>query len=135
MMGIIKKKLYYFLTNFNCDGIRSFLIISSYLWSILLFMPGYTFDKGTYNLMAFIASENVWAIAFLLYAILGTLNLEDLFDRKYTIVESIIGFLIWSTTAVCIFMSTSQAPAAAAPHIVGAFMSWWVLIRAGLKNV
>lgn len=134
-MGTIKKKVYYFLTNFNCDGIRSFLIISSYLWSVLLFMPGSTFDKETYYLMAKIADENIWATVFFVYAFVGTLNLEDLFERKYIIFESIIGFLIWSTTAVCIYMSTSQAPAAAAPHIIGAFMSWWILIRAGLKNV
>jgi hypothetical protein len=134
-MNTVKQKIYFLLTKFNCDGVRIFLIVSSYLWSVLLFMPGNTFDKETYYLMAKIADEHVWAIGFFVYALLGTLNLENLFDRKYIIVESIIGFLIWSTTAVCLYMSTSQAPAAAAPHIIGAFMSWWILIRAGLKNV
>lgn len=135
-MNSIKVKVYYFLTQVDCASAKAFLIAASYLWGIFLFYPGNSFDIHTHRLMEKIASETVWASAFMSYAILGTLISQRFFSSKYiTLIESIIGFLIWTTAAVCIFMSTSQAPAVAAPHIIGACMSWWILIRTGLKHV
>lgn len=134
-MNKIKMKVVYFLLHLNCNSSRVFLTMSSYLWAFLLLLPGDTFDKQSYILMSKIAPEMFWAVAFLCYAIISTLNLNFIFDSKYLkLAEAIVGFLIWTTAAVGIYMSTAQAPAVAAPHIVGACMSWWILIRTGLKN-
>ena len=130
----VGKKILYLL-NQDYDDAHIFLVSSSYLWSIMLFLPGTTFDKQTYFLMSQLANEYVWGSAFLIYALAGSALLTFNSPNKYlTYFDAVFGFLLWSITAACVFFSTSQAPAAAAPHIVGSFISWWILIKTGTNN-
>lgn len=131
----IKNKIYYFFTFADCTFAKIFLAISSLLWALILFLPGNTFDWAPYSLMKEIASEFWWGVAHLIY---GTLIIYTLTHANHSkiigMIESVIGFLIWTTSAICMLIAVYPISAAISPHIVGALATWWVLIRTDLTN-
>lgn len=134
MKETLKARIYYFFTYAEFNSARVFLALSSALWAIMLFMPGLSFDRPTYKIMSEIANEYVWASAFLISSILTLYDVVRKDDNKYLcIFDATLSFLLWTVSAICMTISVFPVPAAIAPHIAGALVTWWVLIRTDFK--
>ena len=120
----------YLFLHSDVEPLRFFIALSSLLWGFLLFWPGETFDRQTYALMGQMAPETAWAIAHLVH---GVTAVGSIFSgakgRLVWVLDPILGCLLWTTSAVAMMASVFPVPAAIAPHIVGAAVSWWLLVR------
>lgn len=117
---------------FRCDvePLRFFIALSSLLWGILLFWPGETFDRQTYALMGTMAPEWGWALAHLLHGIAAVWSIvTGRKNRAIWVLDPILGCLLWTTSAAAMLFAVFPVPAAIAPHIIGAAVSWWLLVR------
>lgn len=117
---------------------RLALAAGAILWAAFLWWPGELFgpSRKTYEIMAEIASENLWAAAFavqgvvMLYGLLCACRSKILFH-----VDAVFGCVLWTAATAACFLahftswSTYQPPAAMAYELVGAVLSWWCLVR------
>jgi hypothetical protein len=111
------------------------LAVAEFLWAITLFMPGNTFDRPTYTLLASIAPEFVWALAFVLMGSLQTYILikGDYHDRL-AVWFAASNMTFWTFVCITMVLSISPFPAAISGEIALAIGASWVFIRSGKKT-
>lgn len=127
----------------DLEATRFGLAIGSLLWAVLLFWPGtlFTPERTTYRLMAEVAQEEVWALAFLIqgFAMLYSL-LWGYKSRISFTLDALFGCVLWTTSTLACFIAhyksiyTYQPPAAMAYELIGAMFSWWHLVRYSYQN-
>lgn len=126
----IANRIVYLLLRSDIEPIRFFIATSSLLWGILLLLPGDTFERPTYTLMASLASEGVWATAHLAHSVTAIYSLFTGAKNKLIFgLDPILGAAIWTTSGIAMLASVSPVPAAIAPHLIGAVAAWWLLVR------
>ena len=126
----IRHRIGYLFMHSDLEALRFFVAASSLLWGVMLALPGTTFDRQTYELMAAVAPELAWAVAHFLHAGAAIWALLSGRNGKIWFIASpVLGCLIWTTSAIAMLFSVWPVPAAIAPHIVGAAASWWLLVR------
>ncbi len=87
-------------------ALRYIIALSSLFWAFQLFLPVILFtpSRTTYTLMAAIANENIWAIAFLISGSVGMysvfMNVRNCFTLTF---ESVLGSILWSTSTIACF--------------------------------
>lgn len=114
---------------------RFSLVISSLLWSLMLFWPGDTFSRPTYSLMGNALDEHIWASLFLIHSLVGSITLSTGKVNPVTFaLEGVLGCLIWTSSCLMMLFSVYPPPAAISAEIVMAFTSWWILIRYPLRG-
>lgn len=127
---LAKMRLKFLFLTASTDTVNLFLCVSSLLWAALLLWPGHTFDRPTYSMMGQLAPEVAWGIAHLIHSLAG---LYALFlgrnNRTLFALDPVLGCFLWTTSAIAMCLSVYPPPAAIAPHIIGAFASWWLLVR------
>lgn len=127
------KRVKQVLLESDLDSTRFFLALAATLWGVLLFWPDDTFSRQTYSVMKSIASEWVWASAFLVQ---GLLAFWSLFKSRNTIpfflLDVLLGCVLWSSSCIAMLVSVYPPPAAISAEISAAFASWWVLVRYSL---
>lgn len=126
----VRQRLVWMALESNMDALRLVLALSALLWAFLLFLPGDTFTRPTYALMARMAPEHAWASAFLFQGaamlwslVTGTAN------RTLFVIDAALGCLLWTTSCVAMLFAVFPVPAAISAEIVSAFASWWVMAR------
>lgn len=134
----IPSRLAYILWKSDLEATRLGLSIGSLLWALLLFWPGDLFSpsRTTYRLMAEIAPEEVWALAFLVQGLVMLYSLLWGYRSRFSFtVDAFFGCVLWTSSTAACFLShyqtfgTYQPPAAMAYEAVGAMFSWWHLVR------
>ena len=134
----IKSRLYHICWLSDLEATRFSLAVGSLLWAALLFWPGELFTpaRTTYHLMAKIAPEEVWALAFLVQGLVMIYSLLWGYKSRLSFfLDALLGCVLWTTSTVACFvahfnsLSTYQPPAAMAYEIMGALASWWCLVR------
>lgn len=127
------KRVKQVLLESDLDLTRFFLALAATLWGVLLFWPGDTFSRQTYSVMKSIASEWVWASAFLIQ---GLLAFWSLFKSRNTtpffLLDALLGCVLWSSSCIAMLVSVYPLPAAISAEISAAFASWWALVRYSL---
>lgn len=114
----------------SMDSLRVCLSVAALTWSALLYWPGDTFNRPTYDLMNYVAGELWWATAFLLQGVVMLLALlYDYRDRFVVLFDCVMGCVLWSACTVMMLLSVYPPPAAISAEIIMAFASWWVLVR------
>ena len=135
------------------DITRLGLIFGSLLWAVLLLLPVELFPtaaqiaagKGrtTYALMATVATERFWGMAFLTNAIFSSLSLFcGIRSRITLLLDGVLGCLLWTGSTLLCFAAywphnvglweaiiSYPPPAAMSGEIVMAFYSWWHMVR------
>lgn len=131
-------RLSYLIWHSDLEATRLCLALGSLLWAALLLWPGTLFTPGrqTYAVMASIASEELWGVAFLIQ---GTVMLFSLFNghksKLFFVVDALLGCLLWTASTWACFLAhfesidTYQPPAAMAYELIGAIASWWCFVR------
>lgn len=112
---------------------RFTLAFGALMWAVLLAWPGDLFHaRPVYRVMAEVAPQTVWALAF---GIQGLFALAALLtgcrNRLVWFMEGLGGCILW--TAACIACLTAfgyeSPPATMASDIALAGASWWNLVR------
>lgn len=123
---------------------RLLLALSSLTWAFILFTTGHLFTgRPTYDVMAAIAGENVWAFPFTVH---GCIAMYTLFtnsrNRVTLLLDGLLGCVIWTaSTAACfsaywphadsfwISLTTYKPPAALSADIWMSVAAWWHFIK------
>jgi hypothetical protein len=107
--------------------------LASFMWSVMLFAPGSTFERQTYSVMLDTMPEVQWAWLFLLH---GAISMWAVVwqrtDAWLVIADNVLGSLLWTGSCSMIiiaFAPTDPLPAATGANIVLAAFSWWCLVR------
>ena len=118
-------------TIFDTDltGVRLFLAMASFLWFVLLALPGSTFDRPTYTGMAHVMTEEGWAALFLLDAVVQlSIVLQEDFHSRFARYFAGANFALWGFVVVSMLLSVSL-PAATSAEVVAAIWAGWIWIR------
>jgi hypothetical protein len=114
----------------SVEPLRISIGLGSLLWGVMLLMSGDTFSMRGYRYMAAAAPESAWGIAHLIHGITAIYSmLTGAKGKLIWLTDPILGCVLWTATAVCLVMAGPPANAAIAPDIVGAIVSWWLLVR------
>lgn len=126
------------MLNSSMRSVRFTIALSSLVFALLLWWPGTLFTAGrtTYRLMAEIAPENVWGVAFFIHFIFATRTLIWCQYNRWTFIgDAVWGAVIWTVATVACFAAHWQhgiayaPPAAMSAEIGVLFASWWYMAR------
>ena len=139
----IKSRLTHIMWYSDLEATRFSLAMGSILWAVLLFWPGELFTpaRTTYQLMAAIAPEHIWAALFLFQGSVMIYSLLWGYRSQLSFVaDAVLGCLLWSSSTIACFLSHYQSPASYQPpaamsyEVMGALASWWCLVRYTFTN-
>ena len=123
-------RIRYMLFVSSIEPLRLTIGLGSLLWAAMLFHPGDTFAIPGYAFMASVASEYAWGLAHLTHGVTAVYSmLTGAKGRLIWFADPILGCVLWTSTAVCLIASGPPLHAAIAPDVVGALVSWWLLVR------
>jgi hypothetical protein len=124
------RRIRYMLFVSSVEPLRLTIGLGSLLWAALLFWPGNTFARPVYHYMGVIGPEEAWAIAHLIHGVTAVFSmLTGAKGKLIWFADPILGCVVWTSSAIAMMASVSPLPAAIAPHIVSAVVSWWLLVR------
>lgn len=137
MIDLFKRRMVELLVYSETTSVRAALILNALWWTVLLLLPGNTFERPVYRYMGAIASEDAWASLFTAYAVMATHRLVSEKDSPtMALVVNVVGCLLFGSTCTAIWCSVPYpVPAGLAPDITMALASFWVLMRTGLNGV
>ena len=111
------------------------LFMAELIWALSLFWPGNTFDRPTYSIMSKIASENIWASAFLAT---GLMQLYLLLSQNYftRFAQCFAGWnaIFWTFIVIAMYNSVTPPPAAISGETSLAIAAAWIFVRSGYKT-
>lgn len=118
---------------------RFMLALAASFWAALLYMPGDTFARPVYRLMAELAGDHAemkWAALWTAHAVGMWWRLVAKKPRPYTaFCVNSLGVLLFSGAAYSIFfVMTFPIPAAIAPDVVLALAAFWVMVRTSVNS-
>lgn len=109
---------------------RLMLFVGELCWAVMLWWPGDTFSRPTYETMQRIAPELVWAVAF---SITAALQIYLVAFEKHNHPNAVWFYwwnaLIWSAAVASMLYSVYPPPAAIGAEIASAFAAIWIAIR------
>jgi hypothetical protein len=118
----------------DLHGTRCILALAEVIWSITLFLPGETFSRPTYHVMAQVASENAWGVIFAISAITQiSILVKGEYHSTFSTVFAGWNSVLWSFVVISMYLSISPVPAAISGETALAIGAAWIWIRSGLK--
>lgn len=109
---------------------RLALAFAELCWAIMLLWPGDTFGRPTYTIMAHIAPELCWAVAFLATSILQfTIVAFELCKTRAAWVFAGWNTALWLTSIVAMIVSVQPPPAAIGGEVALALSALWIFAR------
>lgn len=117
---------------FDSDLIATRLLLgfAEFLWAVMLFWPGETFDRPTYTLMSAVASETVWACAF---GLTSYFQFHVVLNQKQHTLGAhyfaLWNAVVWAYVVGSMLLSVYPPPAAIAGEISLMLAATWVFVR------
>lgn len=109
---------------------RLTLFIAELLWAVMLFWPGDTFGRPTYDAMAHIASEEVWGAVF---AVSAAMQLHIVLSESFhtPLSRAFAGWnaALWVFTIIGMLGSVYPPPAAIGGEIALTVLAVWIFAR------
>lgn len=135
MLKLISCRSMALLRYTDLEATRFTLALAEMLWAFTLFMPGDTFDRPTYAVLAKIAPEMVWASIFLMMSCVQTYILyKGEYHDRLAIWFALVNSSFWTFVCLSMVLSVSPFPAAISGEISLAIASFWIFIRSGCKH-
>jgi hypothetical protein len=115
---------------------RFMLAIAASSWSLMLALPGDTFERPVYRYMALVGPEWAWAWLWGFHAAgMWWRTFSDKPRPIAALLINMLGVMLFTSSAISIFLSlTYPLPAAVAADVVFALAAFWVLIRTHVNN-
>jgi hypothetical protein len=131
----------------HIDATRLLLAMGSFTWAILLAWPGdlFTPARTTYKLMAVVAPELFWALAFLVHGVWAIYTLTTgCRNRASLIMDAFLGCVLWTSSTLLCFAAhwphgittgvldqimQYPMPAAMSGELWMSIASWWCFVR------
>lgn len=109
---------------------RVTLAMAELVWAIMLFWPGDTFARPTYTIMAHVAIEEIWALAFLLSAVtqISIVLMED-YHSTFARYFAAWNASLWVYVVLSMMLSVYPPPAAISGELALAVSAVWIWIR------
>lgn len=108
---------------------RFMLAFAEFLWGILLLWPGDTFNRQYYHNMAYLMSENVWGILFLITSIFQfSIVIRNILHSRLARIFAIWNTFIW-ITAVTSLVLIYPPSAAMGGEISLMLVAIWIWVR------
>lgn len=109
---------------------RITLAVAEVLWALMLFWPGDTFVRQTYEIISGMMSETAWAFTFLISGILQmSIVLFNQYGRPWAQVFANWNAVLWVFVVGASLMSVYPPPAAMGGEIALACAAVWVWAR------
>ena len=109
---------------------RFWLFLAEFLWAVMLFWPGDTFERPTYVQMGKIAPEMVWAFLFLLTAVIQlNIIINETYHEFWARCFSIWNAVLWTSTVTLMIFGVYPPPAAIGGEIALTVSAIWIAIR------
>jgi hypothetical protein len=132
-MHLIKSRAFNLIYGSDLHATRLLLGIAELAWAIALFWPGDTFSRPTYSVMALVAPETCWAIAFLITSFLQFhILLYTNYHSKFAVIFAGWNSFLWIFTVFSMYMGVYPPPAAISGELAMALGATWVFIRTGV---
>lgn len=109
---------------------RLTLFMAEAAWAFMLFWPGETFGRPTYDAMAHVASEEAWALIFAVSSAtqLNIVLMED-FHSRFARYFAAWNAVLWVYVVVGMLLSVYPPPAAIGAEIAAAVLAFWIFVR------
>ena len=109
---------------------RITLAMAEVLWALMLFWPGDTFVRPTYEIISGVMSETAWAFTFLISSILQTgIVLFNQYGKPWAQVFANWNAVMWVFVVGASLMSVYPPPAAIGGEIALACAAFWIWVR------
>ena len=117
-------------------GLRFILGLSEFIWAVTLTLPGNTFNRPTYTVMASFMSECAWAV---LFAIMGLCQWFIIYKQdyhsKFAIIFAGCNSIFWWFVVMSMVVSVAPFPAAISGEVGLAVGAAWIFIRSGMPCI
>ena len=120
---------------FDSDLIATRLTLSlaEFLWAAMLWWPGDTFGRPTYNGMANVMPEDAWGLIFAASAVTQlSIVAQGHFNRTYARLFAGWNAALWTYVVISMLRSVYPPPAAISGEIALMFAAGWVWVRPGV---
>ena len=109
---------------------RLMLFMGELCWAIMLWWPGDTFLRPTYDHMGQVTGELIWATAFTITAALQLyIVLFELYDRPAARLFAWWNAALWVSVVLLMLASVYPPPAAIGMEISGMVGACWIAVR------
>lgn len=109
---------------------RLTLAFAEFLWAVMLFWPGSTFDRPTYHYMSHVMSETAWGFVFLISCLLQAyIALYNHQNRDWAKVFANWNAALWVFVVGAAMLSVSPPPAAMAGEFALTLAAVWIWIK------
>jgi len=109
---------------------RITLAFAEFLWAVMLFWPGDTFNRPTYFMMSNVMSEITWGFVFLASSMVQLyIALFNHQNRDWAKVFANWNAVLWVFVVGAAMLSVSPPPAAMAGEISLACAAFWIWFR------
>ena len=106
------------------------LFLAELCWAVMLFWPGETFGRPTYDLMGRIAPEEVWALMFIVSACLQMhIVIFEVYHTTFAHWFARWNALLWVATVGMMLGSVYPPPAAIGGEIALMVSAVWIAVR------
>lgn len=114
---------------------RLTLAFAEFMWALMLFWIGDTFDRPTYRHMAELMQEETWAFIFLGSSFIQVLIVMT--NRMHSLFAWYFAgwnFCLWAFTVWSMLASVYPPPAAIGGEIALALTAFWIWVRPLIKS-
>lgn len=109
---------------------RMTLALAEILWAIMLWWPGDTFSRPTYTVMAHVANEDLWGLAFMASGVTQlTIAISQQTNTAFARYFAGWNAVLWLYVVVSMLLSVYPPPAAIAGEMALAISAAWIWVR------
>jgi hypothetical protein len=131
-----KRRIFRIVFFSDLHATRFTLGLAELIWAITLAWPGTTFERQTYAIMASIAPEMYWVVAFGITGILQWYILCSChYHNKFVVAFTLWNSTLWTFVALSIYASVTPPAAAISGEAALAIAAIWLFIRTGYSVI
>jgi Na+/glutamate symporter len=133
ILKAVREKFMILMVYSDLHATKFTLMVAEFLWATTLLLPGDTFARTPYILMAYLCpSEVVWGLIWLACG-LGRFHILATGEYHTKFAFWLTGFtsLLWWFATISIWLSAATPPAAASSEIALSIAATWLFVRVG----